>query len=199
MSIENASDWPAAALVIAAGTLTPGPNNFIVMRSAARGGLRAALPAIAAILLGSTALLALASGGGAAVFAAWPMLRRAVCIVGCLYLCWLGIALMRSTRAAIEPTVQRGAFGLFAFQLCNPKGWALALTLIAAQTTRQTIDLFAQLAALYAGIAALGLVLWAALGLVLAQFAPRPVQRRWLDRVFGASLIAGALLLLLLP
>ena len=197
MFIETAHVRLAAALLIAAGTLTPGPNNFIVMRAAAHRGFRAALPAIAAILLGSTVLLALASGGAAAVVAASPLLRGAVRIAGCLYLCWLGIALMRSPPTEPVPNVRRGVASLFAFQLCNPKGWAMALTLIAAQPAQQPFDMFAELAALYAEIAAVGLSLWAVLGVVLLQLALQPARRRWLDRLFGASLIVGALLLLL--
>jgi threonine/homoserine/homoserine lactone efflux protein len=187
----------SVVLLLAAGTLSPGPNNFIVMRAAARGGLAAALPAIAAILLGSVVLLALA-GSGAGAFARWPLLRQAIAIGGSLYLLWLGVSLMR-TQAASDtvPVAPSGALALFAFQLLNPKAWTLALTLVAAQTTPRIFEILQRLAPLYVGIAAVSLALWAALGGVLRRTGLRPAQQCWMERAFGASLALGAVLLLL--
>ena len=55
---------PAAALILVAA-ITPGPNNLVVMHAAAQRGLRAALPPITGIVLGSLALYAVALAGGA--------------------------------------------------------------------------------------------------------------------------------------
>lgn len=185
-----------AVLLLTAGTLSPGPNNFIVMRAAARGGFLAALPAIAAIVAGSVALLALASGAASGALALSPLLRQAIAIGGGLYLLWLGASLMvtESAQAAATPN---GAVALFAFQLLNPKAWTLALTLVAAQTTSTLFEILQRLAPLYAGIATASLAAWAALGSVLRRANLRPVQQRWMERAFGASLALGALLLLL--
>ena len=186
----------SVVLLLAAGTLSPGPNNFIVMRAAARGGFAAALPAIGAILLGSVALLALA-GGAAGAFARWPLLRHAITIGGCLYLLWLGVSLMRSQPAAAAASATpSGALALFAFQLLNPKAWTLAATLVAVQTTPSIFEILQRLAPLYVGIAGVSLALWAALGGALLRAGLLPAQQRWMERAFGASLALGAVLLL---
>src|SRR4051794_12356874 len=70
-----------------------GPNNFIVLRAAAAGGVRGALPAIAGIVLGSVALAGTALAGIGPALTAHPRWRTAVTIGGCAYLCLLGISL----------------------------------------------------------------------------------------------------------
>lgn len=185
-----------AALLIAAGTLTPGPNNFVVMRTAAQRGFAAATPTIVAIALGSVMLLALASSGAGAALAKWPLLQHAIAIGGCLYLLWLGVVLMRAPPATTELATHDSALGWFAFQLLNPKAWAMTLTLVATQAPAPPWEIFRQLAPLYAGMAALALASWALLGGVLRHLDLRPSHRRWIDRALGASLALGAALLL---
>ena len=53
----NAMDLLAVALVVFIIGITPGPNNVVLMRLAAQRGMSAALPAIAGILFGGSALL----------------------------------------------------------------------------------------------------------------------------------------------
>ncbi len=65
-----------AAGAIAAAALTPGPNNFVVMRTAARGGLAGALSAIAGVVLGSLALLAVVVAGAGAATPCHTCARR---------------------------------------------------------------------------------------------------------------------------
>ncbi len=96
-------DLIAAAGALVAAALTPGPNNFVVMRAAARGGLIRALPPIAGIVLGSLALLAVVAAGAGAAFEAEPRLEPALAIAGCLYLVYLGIRLLASGSGAPRP------------------------------------------------------------------------------------------------
>ncbi|MEX2124759.1 MAG: LysE family transporter [Woeseia sp.] len=80
----------ALAGLIAVGAVTPGPNNFIVLRTAARSGIAGALPAVAGVVLGGLGLLAVAAAGGAVMFSSVPGFREALALGGCLYLAWLG-------------------------------------------------------------------------------------------------------------
>ena len=120
------------ALLLLAGAMTPGPNNLVVWREAGRGGLRAALPAIAGIVAGSLLLLLLAVAGVAVLLAGRPAWRLALSVCGALYLAWLGLALLRRacgrTAAALDaPGAPAGFVGLAAFQFLNPKSWVLVL------------------------------------------------------------------------
>jgi threonine/homoserine/homoserine lactone efflux protein len=184
-----------AAGTIAAAALTPGPNNLVVMRTAARGGLAGALPAIGGIVLGSLALLAVVVAGAGAVFDAVPRLRAALAIAGCLYLVYLGARLLLSGADAGTGSQVRlpvGVAGLFGFQFLNPKSWVLVLTATAATPAGWgAVARFAQLGALFAVISTACLLLWATLGAAGGGRAGP-----WLDRLSGGLLIASALLLL---
>ena len=187
-----------AGLVIAA-TLTPGPNNLVVMRAAARAGFAAVLPAIAGIVLGSLALLALMVAGAGAVFEAEPRVQAALAVAGCLYLVFLGARLLAGGAGdqPSEEALPAGVAGLFAFQFLNPKSWVLVLTATAAAPAGAgALATFVQLAVLFVVISTLCLLLWSAFGRALARHLQRRPLRVALDRTLGALLIVSALLLL---
>ena len=178
-----------AAGAIAAAALTPGPNNFVVMRTAARGGIAAALPAIGGVVLGSLVLLGVVVAGAGTAFEAVPHLRMALAIAGCLYLVYLGAQLLLGTRNAAESQerLPAGVAGLFGFQFLNPKSWVLVLTATAATPASwSALARFGQLAALFAVIPTVCLLLWAALGRRLRQRRRQPstrdLERGWRAR-----------------
>ena len=53
----------AISLLISFGAITPGPNNAIVMAAGMRGGVTAAYPLIAGVLVGGLIMLAVAWTG----------------------------------------------------------------------------------------------------------------------------------------
>jgi threonine/homoserine/homoserine lactone efflux protein len=189
--------------LLVAGAMTPGPNNFIVMREAVRAGWRGALPAIAGIVGGSLALLLLAAAGVGTMLAAEPRLARAVAVVGCLYLAWLGVRLLVSSGsleagAADAPGLPTGIWGIFAFQFLNPKAWLLVLTVTAsAQATLGPVAALPPLAALFIVIPSACLALWSGAGVFLERRLRHEAAKRWLDRSMGLLLVGSAVLLLL--
>lgn len=186
----------AAALVVLVAAITPGPNNLVVMRAAARGGMPAAVPAMAGIVLGSIALLAMAVAGVGAAIGSMPALGRLIGICGGVYLMWLGASLWRQRHETPERALPAGVGGLFAFQFLNPKAWAMVLSVAATMQATSTVDTFLQLAPLFAVIPAICLTAWAGLGSALSRQLTHPARRAWIDRAMGASLIASALVLL---
>lgn len=196
-----------AAGLIAAAAITPGPNNLIVLRTAAHSGFLRTLPAIAGIVAGGLAMLLLVMAGGAVVFAAVPRLYSVITVAGGLYLCWLGAGLVMGSfarpGAQDDPQVGAlpgGAAALFGFQFLNPKSWVMVLTVTAAvQGGADPSQTFLALAALFTVIPALCLALWCALGVLVTTCLDRPGVRRWMDRVMGLLLFASALLLVLAP
>lgn len=181
-------------LLIAA--ISPGPNNLVVMRVAARNGWAAALPAVTGVIAGGLVLLVLVTAGAGRAFAAWPWLRAMIEIGGVLYLVWLGARLIAAAgRDAGSMTLPAGLAGLFGFQFLNPKGWVMVLTVVAALPATGAADALLHLAPLFICIPAACLLLWAGMGSALASHLSRPMVRQWTDRALGALLILAALLL----
>ena len=180
-----------SGLVLVAA-ITPGPNNLVILREAARAGVTGALPAIAGIVAGSVALLAAVLAGAGAAFEAEPRLRSIIGIAGCLYLAWLGIRLLRSRGSqAAAGQLPTGAPALFGFQFLNPKGWVMVLT---ATSAAPGAPLW-HLAALFALIPLLCLLAWALLGSAISSALARPAVAVWFDRAMGALLLTSAIAL----
>lgn len=193
-----------AAGIIAAAAVTPGPNNLLVMRAAAAGGMSQALPAIGAIVLGSIGLLALVVAGGGALFERHPVLRTLVTVAGALYLGCLGLRLALSasrvpmTAAGNRAGLPDGPARVFVFQFLNPKGWVLVLTAVAAvQADMSAMAAFGALAMLFVAILSLSLLLWSLFGALFVTAFTRPGFSLWFDRTLGGLLAVCSLLLFL--
>lgn len=186
----------AIATLLFIAAITPGPNNLVVMRTAAESGFLRTMPAVGGIVSGGLALLAVVAAGLGAAVTQWPLLRTLVTAGGAMYLVWLGLSLIGSnhvlTRASSLPA---GVFGLFAFQFLNPKAWLMMLTVVAAAPAHDALATFVRLAPLTACISGACLSFWIGLGHALSLQLRRPRVRLWSDQVFGALLIASALML----
>lgn len=182
----------AMAAVLGVGALTPGPNNFIVLRQSARFGAVAAGPVIAGVLLGSTVLLVAAWFGAESVFEAAPALRPVLRLAASAWLVWLGVGVLRSAGkpdadqdAAGMPTTLAGVAG---FQLLNPKGWMTMLALVAMAPAAGGPGAFVVTAGLAAVTMAASLALWALGGAWLGRYA----NGRWFARAMGTALVLSA-------
>jgi len=184
----------AVAGLVAIAAITPGPNNLVVLRAASRGGVRGALPAIAGVVLGGLAVLAIASVASGAAFAAAPHLRLAASVAGCLYLAWLGLGLVRHAGRAGDASRLPAAslLGLVAFQFLNPKSWVMVMTALGALPAGAPAG---PLAFVFTVIPTLCLLVWATAGAALARWLARPRVSAWVDRAMGVLLIVTAIAL----
>lgn len=202
MVMNSTSTLLAIAGVISVASISPGPNNLLVMRSASRSGLSGALPSIAGVIVGGLGLMILVIGGLQAVFESTPTLRSLVVVAGSVYLGWLGISMMRTAPPVTEGAVQNVPDGTVArvvtaatFQFLNPKSWVLVLSAVAAAHTGAA-TVFFEVGAMLVIIPAIGLMIWSLLGVILMRFLSQPAQRRRFDRGMGILLMVSATLML---
>ncbi|UGB37353.1 LysE family translocator [Frateuria soli] len=192
-------DLFAAAGLLLAGAITPGPNNLVVLREAGRGDRQATAGAIVGIVLGGLALLAVVVAGAGTLLATHATLRAVLAVAGAGYMAWLGLRLLGNARgmaplpADVLPT---GVLGLFCFQFLNPKGWAMVLALVAARPATGPAG-YLPLVLLFTAIPLTCLLAWSLAGRVLAPHLARARSRRRIDSAMGALLLASAALLLL--
>lgn len=198
----------AYAVLAALITITPGVDNFLVLRFATVGGWRAAMSAGLGVSLGCLVWAASGVLGLTAVLAASDLAFTLVRVAGAVYLCWLGImALWRTRRPAQAQTgaaptnadrrgSSREAFraGLI-MNLVNPKAGVFFLAVLpqflpAGYPTLPT-------AALFVAVHLSGGMLWFALiAAVVEQARPmlsKPAVRRRLEQAAGLVFIALAL------
>ena len=133
------------ALFCLVSSITPGPNNLMLMASGANFGFRRTLPHMLGVGLGFTAMVILVGVGLVGLFEAYPVsydILTAVSIVYMGYLAW-----RIATAAAPADDVQDGSkggrpitfFQAVLFQWVNPKAWTMALTALTVYAPSQSL------------------------------------------------------------
>jgi threonine/homoserine/homoserine lactone efflux protein len=166
----------------AASSITPGPNNLLVMTAGLNHGVAASLPLVAGISFGFAFMVLTVGFGLGAVVQAHPGLHTVTKAAGLGYMLWLAwkVATGPTTfeaRAGIGPNGARplSALAGAAFQWVNPKAWAVALSATAAfSASGDEARRLIWIAAIFAGVALASLTIWAAFGGVLRRLIDSP-------------------------
>ena len=110
------------------GSITPGPNNSLLLASGSRFGFRRTVRHVAGTAVGMGALVFAVAGGVGVVLVAVPGVDVALKLVGSAYLLYLAarIAVSHGTGGTVVAR-PLGLLGAVAFQFANPKGWLFAL------------------------------------------------------------------------
>ena len=127
------------ALFAFVASITPGPNNLLLMRSGAMFGVRRSLRHVFGIQTGFVALVVLSHLGVAALLLALPATMRVLrwaCFGYLLWLAWLILRDAHPPAAGAAPAESRSRPLRFVegvlFQLINPKAWMMAVTVASA-------------------------------------------------------------------
>jgi threonine/homoserine/homoserine lactone efflux protein len=122
--IQNYASFVCAILLF---QLIPGPGTLAILTATARSGIGAGCGAVVGTLVGDFVYMVAAVAGLAAVMNANPLLFRALQWFGVLYLCWIGVQLLRarSAGAGTAPDSRKSGWvyfrQAFAVSLTNPK------------------------------------------------------------------------------
>ncbi|HET6814399.1 MAG TPA: LysE family translocator [Actinomycetota bacterium] len=110
------------------GSITPGPNNSLLLASGSRFGFRRTAPHVAGTAVGMGALVFAVAGGVGVVLLAVPGIDLALKVVGSAYLLYLAARVLGSRGAGATAAARPlGLLGGVGFQFANPKGWLFAL------------------------------------------------------------------------
>ncbi len=118
-------------------SITPGPNNILIMSTTATRGLRAGLPIILGVAFGFGFMVAVVGAGLAVPLARLPVLQTAMRWIGVAWLLVLAWRIARSPAVHLERADARPPMGFWAasaFQSVNPKAWIMAVATAATYT-----------------------------------------------------------------
>ncbi len=185
-----------------AASITPGPNNTLLLASGVNFGLKRTLPLALAVSCGMLVeILALGWGLGA-VFTRWPVVFLVLRWGGAAYLLWLAwkMATSKGVGGAAERSEPLTFLQAFAFQAVNPKAWFIALTVVTTYAAGGGFTGSVLLAAVICVLINAPCILtWAAFGTVLRRFLDRPNVLRVFNVVMALLLIASLYPLLTTP
>lgn len=89
----------AILLFEASTTVTPGPNNLMIMTSGMNHGIRKSLPHFLGICIGFPAMVMAVGLGFGTLFEAFPILHQIIKIAGVIYLLYLAYLTAFSTTS----------------------------------------------------------------------------------------------------
>ena len=185
---------PALTLFSFVSSITPGPNNLMVMTSGLNFGFGRTVPHILGIAVGFSVMIALVGLGLAAVFVRVPTAMVVLKVVGAAYLVVLAVKIARSgpprTGAArgVPLTFAQAA----AFQWVNPKAWIMAVTACATYGDPDRATASVLLVAAVFGTMGLPCVsIWASFGSGLRRTLADPAKLRIFNYTMAALLVAS--------
>ncbi|MGN8158157.1 LysE family translocator [Salinisphaera sp. SWV1] len=174
-------------------TVTPGPNNLMLMASGANFGFRRTVPHMIGIVTGLALLTLLAGAGLMALFDAFPIVRTALKTVSVAYLLWL--AWKVATAAPPGETAAKGRPMTFlqaaAFQWVNPKAWAIGLSAITIYAPDRSLLSVTLVAAAFAVVCFPAISVWAWLGTVVRQWLSSARRRQVFNAAMAALLVVS--------
>ncbi|MGR3616694.1 MAG: LysE family translocator [Paracoccaceae bacterium] len=173
-------------------SVTPGPNNLMLMASGANFGFRRTIPHMLGIGLGFTFMTLLVGVGLIQVFDRFPIsytVLKIVSVVYLLYLAWK-IANAAPISGGAETTgTPMSFFQAAAFQWVNPKAWAMALTAISAYAPDQTLAAIGLVAAIFGIINLPSVSVWTLMGQQMARFLTNPRRLAIYNRTMAVLLV----------
>ena len=182
-----------------ATSITPGPNNMMLMASGANFGLRRTLPHLLGVALGFVFMLVLVGAGLGELLEASPLLGESLRWASLAFLCWLAWRLARAGGPAEAQADARPLTFLqaAAFQWVNPKAWAMALTAIGAYAPAADLVGLVLVALVFGLVNLPSTGLWAVLGLRLREVLAGPGRLRAFNVCMATLLVlSGAPLML---
>ncbi len=158
-----------------ASSITPGPNNLMLMASGANYGLRRTVPHMLGISLGHAFMVVMVGVVLLKVFDAYPVLNIVLKVLSAAYMTWLAWKIANAVPAEAQK-VEGKPFTFLqaaAFQWVNPKAWFMAITAISAYAPQDSGILIGSLmvAVVFSATNLPSVTVWAWLGVQV---------RRWL-------------------
>ncbi|MFT6897420.1 MAG: threonine/homoserine/homoserine lactone efflux protein [Paraglaciecola sp.] len=178
-------------------SITPGPNNLMLMASGANFGFRRTLPHLLGVGLGFTLMVVLVGLGIMQLFDLYPLSYQVLKVLSVTYLLYLAykIAISGSPSENRSARVNPMTFlQAMLFQWVNPKAWTMALTAISVYAPSKSVMAVVLVALVFGAVNLPCISSWTALG----QKLQRLLTNKKRLRLFNFSM-ATLLVLSLYP
>jgi len=173
-----------------ASTMTPGPNNIMLLSSGLTFGYKRTIPHALGVNFGFPVMVICVGLGVGKLFEVFPLVYTVLKVVGISYLVWMAWHIANtkgSLKAENEKDKPFTFFQAALFQWVNPKAWMIAITSTAAFIQVMIIS------CIYFFCAILSTNSWSLGGVMLKRF----IQNERLVQIFNitmAILIVGSIL-----
>jgi threonine/homoserine/homoserine lactone efflux protein len=192
----------AAAMFGFVTSITPGPNNMMLLASGLNFGVRRTLPHILGISIGYVVLMLAVGFGLGEALRSLPGAFLALKVAGGAYMLWLAWQIARSAPPRVEAPKARtdaaaeaarrpmSLLQAAAFQWVNPKAWVIVVTAVATYVSPDELARDLLVITVICGLINLpSLGVWAVFGASLRRFLSDPSWRRVFNVGMAALLV----------
>jgi threonine/homoserine/homoserine lactone efflux protein len=185
----------AATLFAFVSSITPGPNNTMLLASGVNFGFRRSLRHLAGVQIGFWILLLATGLGLNTALALFPGFYQVLRAGGAAYLLWMAWKLATAHTASTDtsaPSQPMGFWAAVAFQWVNPKAWVMTVT---CMTTYLPPDAgTGQMLTLIAMFVVVGVpcsLFWLSFGQAMRQWLQDPLRLRVFNLTMAVALVAS--------
>ncbi|GIT90085.1 lysine transporter LysE [Jannaschia pagri] len=173
-------------------SITPGPNNLMIMASGANFGVARSWPHALGISGGFGAMIVLVGLGLAQAFEAVPMLRPLLATISVVYLLWLAWKIAHASAPDVAGAKGRPMTFLQAalFQWVNPKAWTMALTAVTLYSGGGALAVL-PVAVVFTVINLPSICCWLVLGVRMRRILTSPRRLRAFNWAMAGLLVAS--------
>ncbi|WP_423907977.1 LysE family translocator [Candidatus Spongiihabitans sp.] len=180
-------------------SITPGPNNLMLLTSGTNFGFKHTIPHILGIVTGFTVMVVLVGVGLLQLFDAFPLSYLMLKVLSVAYLFYLAWKIATSAPLENDDTLSESKPKPFTFlqaalfQWVNPKAWAVALTAISVYTPPfHAIINVVMVAVIFGAVTLPSTSAWVLIGAQMRRFLTDPFKLRVFN-VCAALLLIGSL------
>jgi len=173
-------------------SITPGPNNIMLMSSGLNYGIKRSLPHLLGINIGFPLMILAIGLGLGSLFAKIPVIYPVIKTLGVSYLLFFAwkVASASAPKANEKLASPVTFFQAVLFQWVNPKAWVMAIGAIASFVSPerfQTQMLF--ILGGYMTVGALCMIFWLTLGVSLKKLINNELHMRYFNVSMAALLV----------
>ncbi len=176
-------------------SITPGPNNLMLMASGINYGFARSIPHMMGIGVGFIVMLILVGLGLGKIFTALPVTYEILKVISVGYLTYLAWKIATATPPEKTPSGQTSKPFSFIqaalFQWVNPKAWVMTITAISTYMPQASLLMNVMIVAIIFGLVMLpSISLWAFLGAQMQRFLNKPKILRAFNMIAAGLLMA---------
>jgi threonine/homoserine/homoserine lactone efflux protein len=183
----------ALIVFVFAASLSPGPNNLMLLASGANFGFRRTVPHWAGISVGFQSMIFITGAGLNRVFEVWPVALTVLKVISVMYLLWLAwrIAHASAPKSGESDGVPLTLLQAATFQWVNPKTWTMALTSLSVYSPGRDLQGVFIVAAAFLFAFVISGSSWITIGQQLTRFLNNPQRLAVFNWSMAGLLVAS--------
>lgn len=174
-------------------SITPGPNNMMLLASGANFGFRRSIPHMLGIGIGFVVMVILVGAGLMQLFDTWPTSYQILKVFSAAYMVWLAWKIAKSASPEGQSAGAKPMTFLQAalFQWVNPKAWTMALSSITLFAPGREFSAVLWVGLIFGAINLPCVSSWTILGQKLRLILSNPTRLTAFNWTMAALLIAS--------